>query len=146
MLPKLVTLTENRPTYATEFDACCDIQATVEMYIMKGSRALVPTGLKFEPLGFWQRWLLNLLPFRFMLRLLPRSGAAVKGVDIGAGVVDVQYTKEIFVLIINNTNDTLRIRPGDRIAQATWLVGLRVSGAVVNKCDRIGGFGSSNGG
>jgi len=81
-----------------------------------------------------------------MLRLLPRSGAAVKGVDIGAGVVDIQYPGEIFVLIINNTNDTLRIRPGDRVAQATWLVGLRVSGAVVNKCDRIGGFGSTNGG
>lgn len=146
MLPRLLSLTENRPAYATEFDACCDIKATAEMYILKGSRALVPTGLKLEPLSFWQRWIFSALPFRFMLRLLPRSGAAVKGVDIGAGVVDIQYPGEIFVLIINNTNDTLRIRPGDRVAQATWLVGLRVSGAVVNKCDRIGGFGSTNGG
>lgn len=140
MLPRL---TGGSAVYATEIDACCDIQASADVYICRGMRALVPTGLRFAPLTRLQRCLLKVLPFRFMLRILPRSGAAVRGVDVGAGVVDPQYPGEIFVLIINNTGDTLAVRKGDRIAQATWLMGLKVPGAVTIDRVRVGGFGST---
>ncbi len=144
ILPK-ITYQHQQPVYATEFDACCDVKSSAALSILPGQRALIPTGLYLSPLSRFQRFILRLIPFSFMLRILPRSGASVKGVDIGAGVVDIAYTQEIKVLLINNTRDTLNVRYGDRIAQMTWIVGLKVSGASITDRRREGGFGSTGG-
>ena len=41
------------------------------------------------------------------IRIAPRSGLSVKSsIDVGAGVVDQDYTGEIMVLLINNGYDT----------------------------------------
>ncbi|EKM54790.1 uncharacterized protein PHACADRAFT_258889 [Phanerochaete carnosa HHB-10118-sp] len=50
-------------------------------------------------------------------RIAPRSGLAVKGIDIGVGVVDRDYTREVRVVMINTTDQIFQVHAGDRIAQ-----------------------------
>ena len=42
---------------------------------------------------------------------------SVKGIDVGAGVIDPDYTGEVKILLINNSESDYPIKPGDRIAQ-----------------------------
>ena len=52
-------------------------------------------------------------------RIAPRSGLAVKhGLDVGAGVVDPDYTGELRVVLFNHdSHNPFIVRPGYRIAQ-----------------------------
>src|SRR5437588_4876141 len=51
-------------------------------------------------------------------RIAPRSGLAAKySIDIGAGVIDLDYRGEIKVISINHSKYPYQVRPGDRIAQ-----------------------------
>ena len=51
-------------------------------------------------------------------RIAPRSGMSVKhSIDVGAGVVEEDYTGEVKVLLINHSDKDYQIRTGDRIAK-----------------------------
>ena len=51
-------------------------------------------------------------------RVAPRSGLAVKHcIDVGAGVIDPDYTGEVKVVLFNRGFDNFEIKKGDRIAQ-----------------------------
>jgi hypothetical protein len=50
-------------------------------------------------------------------QIAPRSGLSVKGIDIGAGVIDSNYRGELQVVVINHTSQPFSIHIGDRIAQ-----------------------------
>ena len=51
-------------------------------------------------------------------RIAPRSGLAVhNGLTTGAGVIDVDYTGEIKVLLVNTSDDEYEVQKGDRIAE-----------------------------
>lgn len=54
---------------------------------------------------------------RMDARIAHRYGLSVKGLDIGAGVVDSDYLGAIKVLLINNSNMLFHINTGDRMAQ-----------------------------
>ena len=66
---------------------------------------LIPTGWKFK------------LPPGTYGRIAPRSGLSLKGIDVGAGVIDRDYRGEIKVLLINNSAQPFAVNKGDRIAQ-----------------------------
>jgi len=52
------------------------------------------------------------------LRIAPRSGMAVRdGINVLAGVVDKSFRGEIKVVLHNNSNHSVQISKGDRIAQ-----------------------------
>lgn len=51
------------------------------------------------------------------MRVAPRSGLVLKGIDVAADVVDRDYTGEIQVILVNNTSDPFAVQPNDRIAQ-----------------------------
>lgn len=51
------------------------------------------------------------------LRIAPRSGLALRGIGVLAGVVDPDYSGEIKVMLWNHGPNPYRIKPGDRIAQ-----------------------------
>lgn len=54
-------------------------------------------------------------------RIAPRSGLAAKnGISIGAGVVDVDYTGEIRVIMFNHSDTDFEVHEGDRIAQLVF--------------------------
>ncbi len=47
-----------------------------------------------------------------------RSGLSVKkGIDVGAGVIDADYTGEVRVLLRNTSTEPVEFKHGDRIAQ-----------------------------
>jgi dUTP pyrophosphatase len=58
------------------------------------------------------------LPTSTYGRIAPQSGLAWKHwIFINAGVIDVDYQKELIIILWNNSPDSFHIQPGDRIAQ-----------------------------
>ena len=93
------------PERASARGAGLDVHSCQNLTIRIGERRLVKTGLAARP------------PRNTYLQIAPRSGLAVKGIDVGAGVVDEDYRGEIQVLLINNSHTPFAISSGDRIAQ-----------------------------
>lgn len=50
-------------------------------------------------------------------RVAPRSGLALKGIDVMAGVLDPDYTGEIKVILSNLSDSSLQVTKGMKIAQ-----------------------------
>ena len=81
-------------------------------------------------------------------RIAPRSGLAVKkGIDVGAGVIDEDYTGEVKVLLFNFGDFVYEGKKGDRIAQ---LIIEKIETPEIIEVDNLettergeGGFGST---
>lgn len=129
------------PIYASEEAAGMDLFNTLsEPIILKPlERAKVPTGL------------IMVLEKGYEGQVRPRSGLAAKhGITLTncVGTVDSDYRGEICCLIINLSNESYTIQPGDRIAQ---LIIAPVIQANISFIDKIpeetkrgsGGFGST---
>jgi dUTP pyrophosphatase len=82
-----------------------DIFSIESVTIAPGSRLLIRTGVSLE------------VPEYYYIRVAPRSGLSVRGIDVGAGVIDSSYRGEIKVLLINNSKEFYNVQEGDRIAQ-----------------------------
>ncbi len=98
------------PAYQTPESAGMDLRANISESIVLGSleRKLIPTGLFIE------------LPVGFEAQIRPRSGLAFKhGLTVlnSPGTVDSDYRGEIKVLLVNLSNESFEIKPGERIAQ-----------------------------
>ena len=149
------------PLRATKHAACWDIHAnitgrTITSYarnntkviasdpkdyfnLFPGERAMIPTGFKMttEP--------------GYCIKIYPRSGTALKyGIDLvnSVGVIDVDYTQEIFVLLMNNTDNLFIVKHGDRIAQLAVEKVIDIQMTVLDKLpesesNRTGGFNST---
>lgn len=94
------------PVKGTPRSAAYDLYAAEVKAVPPRTRALVSTGLKLAE-----------CPDGVYLRIAPRSGLAVKGFDIGAGVVDADYRGTVKVLFINTTDHLKVVETGERIAQ-----------------------------
>ena len=112
-----------------------DIYSVISTSVPPGTRKLIPIGIKTEISRNWY------------LRVAPRSGLSVKGIDIGAGVIDSSYRGEIMVLVINNSDINFVIEQGSKIAQ---LILERCNNTEIEVVDILsetvrgnGGFGSS---
>jgi len=81
--------------------------------------------------------------------LASRSGLGHRGLSVsqGIGTIDADYHEEILISAWNrNPEGTLRIEPGDRIAQLVFVPIFRPSLQIVDIFDREtgrGGFGST---
>ncbi len=98
------------PKYMTEGASGCDLAAalTEPVDLAPGERGLFPTG-----------WAIA-LPLGLEAQVRPRSGLAVKrGLTVlnAPGTIDADYRGEIRVALVNLGQETVRIQPGDRIAQ-----------------------------
>jgi dUTP pyrophosphatase len=98
------------PAYATSGAAGMDIRANIAepLSLQPLERTLVPTGLYME------------LPEGYEAQIRPRSGLAIKqGITClnTPGTIDADYRGEIKVILVNLSNETQLIAPGDRIAQ-----------------------------
>lgn len=117
-----------------------DLRAHLESPVSLGplERAFIPTGLYIE------------LPDGFEAQIRPRSGLAAKrGLTMlnSPGTIDSDYRGEIKCIVVNLSNETQTIEPGERIAQMviaryeqiTWITADSLSDT-----DRgAGGFGST---
>ena len=96
------------PTKGSEFSAGYDLYACIDepLIITSRSTSLVPTGLAIR------------LPTNHYGRIAPRSGLAYRhSLDVGAGVIDEDYSGEIGVVIFNLSDKDYTVYHGDRIAQ-----------------------------
>ena len=98
------------PTYATKASSGVDLKAVVDSPVTLEplERRIIHTGLKIA------------LPEGYEAQIRPRSGLAAKfGITVlnSPGTIDADYRGEIGVILVNLSNTSFTIQPGDRIAQ-----------------------------
>jgi len=101
-------LTQNAiiPTLGSSLAAGYDLYSNEAVTIDAGSHGVVGLGISIR------------LPDGTYGRVAPRSGLAVKrGIAVGAGVIDPDYTGEVKVVLFNHGKHDFEINEGDRIAQ-----------------------------
>lgn len=111
----------------------------VHTILNPGDRALIPTGLVLD------------IPEGHSVRVHPRSGTSLKlglGLTNSEGVIDEDYTKELFISVINFSESQVTINHGERIAQIELVKTLEYSleetlQEITEKTNRVGGFGST---
>lgn len=116
-------------------------QNKLGILINPGDRLLIPTGLILD------------IPEGHSVRLHPRSGISLKqGLTLAnaEGVIDSDYVEELFVAVVNQSNQRQAILDGERIAQGELIVSLvqetdftirNMRKAPERKTERKGGFG-----
>jgi dUTP pyrophosphatase len=128
------------PSYATASSAGMDLKADIlEPIVLKPmERYLFPTGIYIQ------------LPEGYEAQIRPRSGLAAKyGITVtnAPGTVDADYTGEVKVSLINLSNDTFVVQPGERIAQMVIARYEKITWNEVAELDETergaGGFGST---
>lgn len=129
------------PSYGTAGSAGMDLRACIEAPIMieGGQIVKIPTGIAIQ------------IPNRYVGGFVfPRSGLSSKyGISLinSVGVIDSDYIGEIICPMVNHSDKSFTITPGDRIAQ---LVFMPVCNAALIQVDDLqetergsGGFGST---
>lgn len=128
------------PSYATVGSAGMDLKANISepIALKPMERHLFPTGIYIQ------------LPDGYEAQIRPRSGLAVKyGITVTncIGTIDSDYTGEVGVSLINLSNETFVVHPGERIAQMVVAKYEKVTWnevAVLDETERgDGGFGST---
>lgn len=126
----------------------------VGLIIYPGDRILVPTGLimkiKSGPVNVNDDTVETIHFHNYSIRLHARSGMALKKGLVLAnaeGVVDVDYQKQIFVMLTNISDIPVTIKSGERIAQGeivrNLIAAFETVESVTNHSERDGGFGST---
>lgn len=128
------------PAYATEKSAGMDLKADIKEPVTLAplERVMIPTGLFMA------------LPDGTEAQVRPRSGLAAKhGISVlnAPGTIDADYRGEVKVILVNLSNDTFVINPGERIAQMVVARYEKVEWDEVEVLDETergeGGFGST---
>jgi len=126
------------PAYMTPGAAGMDLRAALEAPVAldPGARTLVPCGIALA------------IPRGYEAQIRPRSGLALKhGLSIpnAPGTIDSDYRGEVGVILVNLGTETVRIEPGDRIAQMVVAPVTRVALQEVDELEETergaGGFG-----
>lgn len=137
------------PEYAHLTDSGMDLRAWIKNedgsdYIELGplQRAIIHTGIYFQ------------IPNNCEIQVRPKSGRALKeGITVlnTPGTVDHGYSGEVCVIVVNLSDQTVRIEDGQKIAQAVLapvyiggMVNLVKVDEISQETDRgLGGFGST---
>lgn len=128
------------PAYATISSAGLDLKALLDAPVSLAplERKIIGTGLKIA------------LPEGYEAQVRPRSGLAAKhGITVlnAPGTIDADYRGEIGVILVNLSNDSFTIQPGERIAQLVVAQYTQVSWQPTTNLEETdrgeGGFGST---
>jgi len=128
------------PRYETRGSAGMDLRAntTESLVLLPLERTLIPTGLFIE------------LPQGFEAQIRPRSGLALKrGLTMlnAPGTIDSDYRGEIKCIVVNLSNESQTIEPGERIAQMVIARYEQIDWLEVDTLENsergAGGFGST---
>ena len=131
---------QDLPAYQTHLSAGMDLRAALAepVRLQPLERQLIATGLYIE------------LPPGYEAQIRPRSGLAYKhGLTVlnSPGTIDADYRGEIKVLLVNLSNESFTIQPGERIAQMVVARHARVAWQQVSNLEESarggGGFGST---
>ena len=125
----------SEPIRATNQSCGLDLFVNQSGNIVPGDRILVGTGLSIE------------IPRGTYAKICSRSSLALRGIDIGAEIIDSDYRGLIKILVINNGKEDFVFSAGERLAQLIiskycHLIPEAVN--ILNKTERQNsGFGSS---
>ncbi|KAG9304465.1 hypothetical protein G9A89_020029 [Geosiphon pyriformis] len=130
-----------KPEKAHEIDAGYDLR-----YLGKDTLTLKPKSL--TKINFKIALEISL---RAMVQIASRSSLANKGINVRGGIIDVEYTGDITVMLQNETDKPFKIGYAEKIAQAIYLLLINISGLqLVNQREQLGkskrgtqGFGST---
>jgi len=103
-----IRLTENAipPVRASSQAAGFDLSAAYDQVVPKRGKALIKTDLAL------------IIPENCYGRIAPRSGLAAQHfIDVGAGVIDRDYTGNVKVLLFNHSDIDFHVKQGNKIAQ-----------------------------
>lgn len=135
---KFVKLTSNAfvPTKGSAMSAGYDLYSAEFVTVQPRDKALIKTDLQIQ------------VPEGTYGRVAPRSGIAVKHfIDVGAGVIDADYTGNVGIVLFNHGPKEFVVNPGDRIAQLICekivYPGLREVETIEKTGRGDGGFGST---
>lgn len=146
-------LTEFKP--ATELSAGYDLRACIDkdISIPPGGQDKIQTGVALNMMTEEVRQeitngtRMSLVPCAV---IMPRSGLGCKGVKPrnAPGLIDADYQGEIIVCLYNEGNESVHIRPMDRIAQLVFTIALHPFMEVVTDFSHetvrgANGFGST---
>lgn len=102
----LIDETATVPTRGTVYAAGFDLYSSENIDIYPGEKELVSTKLKVK------------IPSGYYGRIASRSGLSLKhNLEVGAGVIDMDYTGELKVILRNFGKLVYNVNKGDRIAQ-----------------------------
>jgi dUTP pyrophosphatase len=94
------------PVRATSGSAGYDLYSAENCIIPSGGKGLVKTDLSIT------------VPDGTYGRIAPRSGLALRNhIGVGAGVIDMDYTGNVGVVLFNHGKSDMYVRIGDRVAQ-----------------------------
>jgi len=94
------------PTRGSKFAAGYDLYSAYDYTIPATGKAIAMTDIQIQ------------LPVGCYGRVAPRSGLAAKHhIDIGAGVIDIDYRGNVGVVMFNHSQQAFEVKKGDRIAQ-----------------------------
>lgn len=139
-IPVINSSQHELPAYQTELSAGLDLQAMLNAPITLKplERQLVKTGLQIA------------LPAGYEAQVRPRSGLAYKkGLTVlnAPGTIDADYRGDIGVILVNLSNETVTVEPGERIAQLVIAKHESIEWQPVDELPQTargsGGFGST---
>lgn len=90
---------------AAGFDFHADLGFGEIRFLYPGTPAVIETGISVA------------VPAGYYMRLAPRSGMALKGIDILGGTIDSDFRGVVNPIFINHGTTKYEIRHGDRVAQ-----------------------------
>jgi len=103
---KLLSPNATLPSRGSKHAAGYDLSSAEEINVPSKGQALVKTDISIQ------------IPKGTYARIAPRSGLALKyGINVGAGVVDFDYTGPIGVILFNHGTTDFKVNIGDRVAQ-----------------------------
>ncbi len=127
------------PAKGSELSACFDLFASESSVLEPGDIKIIGTGIAIA----WY-------DENYYCQLLSRSGMSVKGITVRAGVIDIDYRREIKVVLKNESLNSYTVNVGDKIAQYTFInIAGNVRTIMVDDfsgeicSSRKGGFGST---
>ena len=128
------------PKYASNGAAAMDLVAEIgrAQHIVQGSNQLIPTGIAVSA------------PKGYCFKIYARSGIADKrglAPSNAVGLIDSDYTGQIYISLANRSPVTQYIHPGERIAQIMLEKVIPFEWEQVDELEEtdrgIGGFGST---
>ncbi|PAA48955.1 hypothetical protein BOX15_Mlig017056g2, partial [Macrostomum lignano] len=93
------------PVRLTQGSIGYDLSVIEDRLIPAHGRAAVPLGISIR------------VPDGTYGRIAPRSELAMRGIDVGAGVIDPDFAGEIAVIFYNHSFEDYTFKAGERIAQ-----------------------------
>ena len=132
------------PTKGSKYSAAVDLYSNEDVIIKDGETKIIPLGVCLDYTSF-PIYVKNNMN-KLYLQLEPRSSIRAKGLVGCTGIIDIDYTGEVKLILhnpSNNLEEYYSIKKGDKIAQILLKEHKTYLFDIETNEKRFGGFGST---